>query len=269
MNTDSYYEIGAGHVYCQDYSRAGKLFSFDETYYVSVSDGCSSSKDSDLGARFWAKYLPTLLHALTFEKNIEEEAITKILSDLGEDDYDESYDATMVGALYDKAKDILYYAIIGDGKILFHNKDYLLVESLSFKSNAPYYPTYHIDKARAKGYDEAFGTDYGDLNVNIYSSDDKNILLAQEFKKKLFVKKFENFSKTNYTAVSVTTDGLDTFYNKDTRVSIPLDKVLKEIFPFKNLQGQFVERRMLAFKRFCEKNNWAHFDDISLATMHF
>ena len=48
MVANSYYEIGYDHKVCEDYSLSGQK---DSLLYTVLSDGCSSSENSDVGAR--------------------------------------------------------------------------------------------------------------------------------------------------------------------------------------------------------------------------
>ena len=48
MKADAYFEIGATHLVCQDYALA---FANNEYAYAIVSDGCTSSPNTDIGAR--------------------------------------------------------------------------------------------------------------------------------------------------------------------------------------------------------------------------
>src|ERR1035437_4055613 len=51
MHCDSCLISGKGHPICQDYALCGEV---SGNKFCLVSDGCSSSKDSDMGARFLA-----------------------------------------------------------------------------------------------------------------------------------------------------------------------------------------------------------------------
>ena len=68
-------------------------------------------------------------------------------------------------------------------------------------------------------------------------------------------------------------DGLDSFTQKiQTQTSVinmPIDKfkILKKLLPFKNFKGQFVQRRLNAFKKECVQLGWDHYDDLSIAVM--
>src|ERR1043166_8156900 len=62
MNADATINIGSTHAICQDYAIA-------RGRYVVLSDGCSSSPDTDIGARLLVKALDQSLSTAT---NIEE-----------------------------------------------------------------------------------------------------------------------------------------------------------------------------------------------------
>ncbi|HYO91642.1 MAG TPA: hypothetical protein VEQ40_08400, partial [Pyrinomonadaceae bacterium] len=63
MNADSAFLIGATHAVCQDYAVAGNgtpderaaVSNLQANPYVILSDGCSSSPDTDIGARLLVK----------------------------------------------------------------------------------------------------------------------------------------------------------------------------------------------------------------------
>jgi hypothetical protein len=48
MKADSYFEIGSTHQVCQDYALA---YASDDFAYAIMSDGCTSSLNTDIGAR--------------------------------------------------------------------------------------------------------------------------------------------------------------------------------------------------------------------------
>ncbi len=52
MNTDCFYSIGHSHKVCEDYALSGTIG--DTLAYAVVCDGCSSSKQVDVGARLLA-----------------------------------------------------------------------------------------------------------------------------------------------------------------------------------------------------------------------
>ena len=71
----------------------------------------------------------------------------------------------------------------------------------------------------------------------------------------------------NIKTVSISSDGLDSFM-KDTN---PVDcvGVVRNFVSFKNLKGDFVKRRIKAYRRECEKIQMTHEDDVSMSTISF
>ena len=65
MNADSVFNIGATHAVCQDYviARSGETTfgSPNAGPYIILSDGCSSSPDTDMGARLLVKAMDQTL----------------------------------------------------------------------------------------------------------------------------------------------------------------------------------------------------------------
>jgi len=270
MHLDSYYAIGDGHTFCQDYSLHGEVG--DYAFGV-VCDGCSSSENSDVGARVWAHTLKKILQSKDEinSQQIYERLKTSEIPDI----FDErSLDATIVYFVYDKANDVIHFDIIGDGSIVFLGDDGALVYTVTFPSNAPYYITYERNKNRASEYIETLGNSFGDIRGRYLCWEDGSNTLCGLWKegKKfsdtflLGPAKFKNFSKM-YNGALVTSDGIETFLD-DQKKKIEMKTIYREIANFKNLKGEFVKRRMKAFERKYRKEGWAHFDDISVAAMH-
>ena len=46
MTSDSFFAIGKAHTVCEDYARDGKIPDTERVFAI-VSDGCSSSPDTD------------------------------------------------------------------------------------------------------------------------------------------------------------------------------------------------------------------------------
>src|ERR1035437_403236 len=61
INTDIAFVTGATHKVCQDYARKGESF-------VLLSDGCSSSEDSDFGARILVKVFENTIRFMTYQE---------------------------------------------------------------------------------------------------------------------------------------------------------------------------------------------------------
>jgi len=280
VNSDSYYEIGAGHVFCQDYADHGTFNILGKDYtYAIVSDGCSGSKDSDIGARLLAKSFPMCIRHLLMHKNDLSLANLEI-------EFSETWglkqvyagplgmDATIVAMVYSHADDTLYSFAWGDGKIYYAFKsqnpqgDYL--NDITFKSNAPFYLSYLQDKSRITEYEKAFGLDYANHQGYIITPTNC-VALPESFKsgQKSFSEVYKNASQTLRFA-SVFSDGIDTYQKKDNpNMSMGRHVLFGEIAGYKNFNGEFVKRRMIAFKKQCAKDGWIHYDDVSAATISF
>ena len=55
---------------------------------------------------------------------------------------------------------------------------------------------------------------------------------------------------------------------RDSNEPIPWTDLVDEFTGFKNFEGEFVQRRIAAFKRKCLKEGITHSDDISIAAIH-
>src|SRR5437868_4207156 len=60
MNSDCAFQIGAAHTVCQDYAVAHS----GVPAYAILADGCSSSPDTDIGARLLVKAAQTVIDTL-------------------------------------------------------------------------------------------------------------------------------------------------------------------------------------------------------------
>lgn len=267
MNIDSYYEIGAGHIYCQDYAYTAESKSF---LTAIVCDGCSGSRDSDIGARFWAHRFLEIIEDAPSIKTGFQEYVVKALTDHKNLKHSlESYDATLVAVVYDKFEDTAYSFIFGDGKLIYRGKESHFLVEVIFKNNAPYYLTYHGSVERAAMYEQSFGHDFGEVwSSSISAFGQVNYPEASKKQVKFYTETYPNFSKSGWKSISVATDGIDTFHRRDdANVIMPKHEVINQLLAYKNTNGKFVERRMLAIKKYCEKNGWHHFDDIAIATI--
>lgn len=291
INTDSYYEIGAGHMFCQDYATHGKLILEGKEYhYAVVSDGCSGSKDSDIGARIMAR---AFYHAIRYafllrdeykDENIFENVKSRLLGSINPEILNtlnttlEAFDATVIGTVYDVSADTIYTFGWGDGNVYYRYKDSMPVESksklqgfltsISYVKNAPFYLSYLKDAQREQNYETRFGKMYADIIQHLIL-DTHSVALINDAKsyQKFFFEKFEKAS-TMLTSVSVFSDGVDTYHKTDdVNTVMPKHNVFNQLTQYKTTHGEFVKRRMLMLKKFCNKDGWQHFDDVSAATI--
>jgi hypothetical protein len=283
INTDSYYEIGAGHVYCQDYADSGKFGTSDNLFhYAIVCDGCSGSKDvsgnnyTDIGARLLARKFPKIIKELIAMKAFSAEMIARNIKDsivafafnLGLDI--SAFDATIVAIVYDQGRDELHTFVWGDGKVFIKYKegDTGYLTDITYAKNAPFYLAHQINAERELRYEGLFGIQYADVQGYVVKGDGLVELpeTAKHFQK-VVTETYKDVSKSLAFA-SVFTDGIDTYHKTgDTNILMPRHNVFNQLTQYKNTHGEFVKRRMQMVKKFCEKEGWKHFDDISVATI--
>ena len=155
MNADSAFVIGAAHAVCQDYARAGNNLPAalaantgqSPSPYVIVSDGCSSSPDTDVGARLLAKAAE---QALLAPVKLSVSAITEAHAEAARRALrwakltglsPQAVDATLLTAHL--SGDELIVGCSGDGVIVLESwLGVADVYVISFASGYPLYPSY-------------------------------------------------------------------------------------------------------------------------------
>jgi len=279
MNTDAYYEIGHSHIVCEDYAIAGQV---DNISYAMVSDGCSASKEVDVGARILVHSAKEYLKEwITGNK----ECITNFsLPNLTFSDFylpviypsymtakslglnSTALDATFLIALSDGVTTRVF--AYGDGGIVVRYKSGIIEYfNIEFQSGAPYYMSYAMDKTREEGYRKEFSQpimvrDGKMTNGNI----DENSTPKSYGVHEIYSNTSWRFLEVDFVAVM--SDGINSYENMDTKDKILTAKILTDMTNFKNFNGQFVERRMKSFRKVCQKENIGHYDDISIAALH-
>lgn len=283
MHADFHFTIGNTHKICQDYAKAGNDEGGVGSAYAVLSDGCSSSPDTDIGARHmvlagtenllyeygnevdWAHVAQRAQAAALHSRLLSAACIDATLLSLRqcEECLYEGFRLT--------DKHILA-ALAGDGVLAARRRDgtlqYWVVRCEPGEGGvAPPYPSYLLDPERLRRYISAGhgvttlsefldGELVGAIRKSVHPEDFgwKVILTAAE-----------------YDFVAVLSDGVESFYTKNSsgRVThIPLPEVLRELLAIKNGKGQFVTRRCQRFFRsFCPQNGWVNTDDFSMAAI--
>jgi hypothetical protein len=263
MNADHAYFIGKGHSVCQDYAISGVV---ENGAYAIVSDGCSSSPNTDFGARALAlsgkrtlgiggtNMKADLFGKITID-NVRDIPATLTLSS-------KSLDATLsiVWAL----KKEFGVHMFGDGVFFHKTPTVLRVIKVEFESNAPAYLSYHLDEARKEEYTETIEGAKRVTDSSIYLANPNDIIEVVEDSDP-----FEPFSIKGLVEpgdiVGVLSDGVNTFTNNND--DMDWFDLVRQITEFKSLQGVFVERRLGYLKRQWTKEGITHFDDLSMSAI--
>ncbi|MDM8536844.1 protein phosphatase 2C domain-containing protein [Desulfobacterales bacterium HSG17] len=269
INTDHYFTGKNRHKPCEDYAVSG----MEPLPYAILTDGCSSSPGSHMGA---------MLLCLAAGKHLQKIFANGSLPcepDYKEPDYKDlgksiilqtsflsrfldlpqtALDATLMIAFYKDG--FVHVFVYGDGFVIAQKKEEpepRIVE-ISFETNAPYYLSYQLDKAR----DQQYGIEMNGKKI-IKSQGES---LETGYDSPLFYK----FSAQDFSTIIIASDGLGAFADKmnPEKGLLPESDVIREFTGFKNFNGEFVKRRARRAVNTYEKQSIFNTDDISLAGIH-
>lgn len=275
INVDTFLEIGKTHDICQDYVISG----IDPFPYVIVSDGCSSSKDTDVGARILA------LSARNFITHPKDYFINYFNNETCNGDFlDDMYskmglcvinnaftianimslgieclDATLIISFIIDNK--VYTFLYGDGNVLIKNGSNIRYINVNFPSSAPFYLSYHLNPKRMIQYFDSFDDVKTVSDMDLVG--EKNLFLEEWKCESPIAYKFDISESSTYLVGS---DGLNSFITngivKDTR------ELIQPMLEFKNFNGKFIKKRFKRFILNMGKEGITHFDDISVGGFH-
>lgn len=263
--------IKGNHAICQDYSLT---LSHGDKSVLIVSDGCSNSKDTDIGSRLLCysaksamlgnRYYSSHINnwnTLLYQESLGFQIITdaKMIAACAFNLPCNCLDATLLIGIWDhkqkKGKAFCY----GDGTVIWktNKNDKLNFVNLSYESNAPYYLSYSLNAENKKRYFE----NYGDKNLISVE------VLSEEVNKNFYpYDKYIEFSfDESTTMLALASDGLSSF-EKD-KAAVNISTIIDPFFAFKNTNGEYLKRRVDKYLKQLNKEGYSHYDDISLATL--
>lgn len=290
-STNHYLEIGSSHDDCQDFAISGMLN--QNLAYAILSDGCSQSHDIcrevDFGARLicytarkvlFERFKDTKEFTAAFTQDDIHAILTKT-SGVAEEQrkffglHPSSIDATLLVCLSDgKRHNIIVY---GDGGFVYKRdgEKELIYTNVEFESGAPYYPSYSLNPARMDAYQSSFGgyaVRLQTIKVNDDGSVKRNDLALDNSFSNAFYNQTSFSLEGAIPFVALTSDGVKSFQrpHKDYPEIIQTlepEQVVTKMFGYKNLNGQFAERRMKMMKKEVAEEKWTHYDDVSVAAI--
>lgn len=235
---DVAFRIGSSHTVCEDYAceMGGK---------VALSDGCSGGENTDVGARLLSRVALRLAHGTSETDGIGRQAAIVARST-----------ANLLGS----GKSSLLATLLlarplpegfaawcwGDGFLFFELESGWAGWRVEWPNESPPYPVY-----RSTSEWEGIGT----------------VRALPETKTVPFDGTCFKRDIRAATGVGLLSDGFSSFYYEGDRRPVAEVDVLAELLSFKLYGPGFVQRRMSAFKRRCDKLGWNHYDDISLAVI--
>ena len=279
MNADSAFQLGSTHAVCQDYAVAGACAATAPEAvagapcrpYVILSDGCSSSPDTDVGARLLVKAAERLLresggpHACGLA-GLHAEAARLALSWaelLGLSP--QAVDATLLTAHLDGEE--LVVGCSGDGVVCLQTTGGALdVYAVSYPCGYPVYPAYAHQPARLQALADAGRARKEVTRLRAVSAGER--LRQADVSNGGGPTEVFAVGTAGYRFAALLSDGVQSFFHAGRAEAIPLESVLPELVSFKNTRGAFVGRRMKGFLKDCRQKGWRHADDLSLAALH-
>lgn len=282
FNADAFFAIGKTHMVCQDYARAGRAA--DGRPYVALCDGCSSSPDTDFGARLLAAAAEHRLHTLDLNESIEAhehgilERADQAASILGLPR--RCLDATLLTACYGEGPEGepgVRVSLRGDGVVALRRRDgHFFLYQIEHLRGAPFYLSYDMEPQRRSAYCEEFGDV---ARSRVYFSK-----LAEHRPQDGWIGALTTdfhgrgddwfFRAADYDLVVLMSDGAASFQRlSETTTSrrlegIPLEQVVAHVVDVKSTTGRFLQRRCHKFlSGFCVQNGWQHADDFAAAAV--
>jgi hypothetical protein len=269
MAADSFVYIGKTHRVCQDHAAAGATPG--GLAYAVVSDGCSSSDDTDFGS--WALVRAAQVHLSQQGRLDGVEGILSLAARMaGECWVDRNaLDATLLLAVLQGSR--VEVRAWGDGVVLARRRDGRLeAHRIEYRHGAPAYPSYLLDPERGAAY--LAQTERGLRSVAVHLGNrgawETRTVEAESAPGEPLVLAFD---AAEYDLVGVASDGLSSFQQKLAGgaglAPVPLLDVVPQIMAFKGaMAGEFVVRRMRRFLKDGSGLGWQHDDDIAVAMLH-
>lgn len=254
MHTDAWFAIGDTHVVCEDFALAGR--SPAGQGFAIVCDGCSSSPQTDVGARLLATAARTRLmrDELPEGEVIERAAQASALLQLPP----RALDATLLVALTDEYR--CRVRVFGDGVIAAWRRDGTLqVHRFEHPEGAPPYLSYRLDPDRQAQWARVCSPVLVEHRLGLEPC---TIEHAQP--------PLLCFAREQFTGVLLGSDGLDAFVHVDEGIAhpVPSDEVLGRLARVAHPRGRFLARRGRRFlRRECPRAGWHPTDDVSVAAI--
>lgn len=295
MNSDTFFTGTKTHKVCEDYCRSGQFrWETSNLSYAILSDGCSSSPDTDVGARLLTlatlKTLPFTAIALNSgldgrflqPSKILDYAVAMLDHTLDPDRRPDApaactlnlhcLDATLLVAC--EVPTGVMVSVSGDGFVLARRHDGAAMVHEFDCGGAPTYLSYLWEPERKAAYHVQFGGKRT-ITVRKHTFDPLTSMVVSVHNEWPFLGKADyageaspfytfHLPKTTYDLVLLCSDGIKSFQTPDFQ-TVPVEEVLPHLLSFKSFAGEFVTRRMQSFLKYTD---WQHNDDLGVAGIY-
>lgn len=275
---DAHFSIGKTHRVCEDYARAGLLP--DGRAFAIVSDGCSSSQDTDFGSRLLTVAAQERMIHMGDSYNPEGVVWQALGVARAMRLQHTCLDATLLTLCQKSNGDVVAY-LVGDGALVARRRTgEVEVWRMQFlpgdsRQVGPAYLTYTMEKQRLESYIAqnyhrwmlTYSLD-GVLQETVTGEVSFEDSSDGTFRPLNFWQRM-GFSADDYDYLMVVSDGVESFQVQQSRgvyAPVPFHEVMSYMAAMKSLKGPFVAKRL---KRFLEKTApkllWHHNDDVAAA----
>lgn len=261
VNMDNVFLIGKSHKVCEDYSLSLVV---NDIPFLAVSDGCSSSKDTDIGARILVQRAAANSLLLKANDTQSKEILyrrfgEKVIGDTVEIakamgvEKDALFATLLVAYIY---KDEVVVFIYGDGgfSIRLNGKD--MFYSVHLDSNAPYYLIYDMDAPSRSAYEYHFNQPKHICVLKDGEWSDNRTYYDYPA--------FFRFDLKDVSQLVLTSDGIMSFVSP-LSVNPAIEEAIQEVSKFKNVKGEFLKRRVNKMVEDMKAKGFNHQDDLGMA----
>ncbi|MCP4696279.1 MAG: protein phosphatase 2C domain-containing protein [Gammaproteobacteria bacterium] len=254
--SDHYFTIGRTHRICEDYVVQGAF----PTPFIALSDGCSSSENTHIGARILTMSAKNILEStedwppdyMDFGGKLIDKA-RYVVKKLQLDNC--VLDATlMLAFLYNDSIQVYVY---GDGALLFKDKAGKTgTIEIAFTHNAPYYLSYWHDAERQALYAKHEEKPLAVMNSAHEKAEAEPIAYSTPLR--------FTFPLEKYKFVGIASDGVTQVIDTVLSARVPLDEVARDLLAFEDLEGKFVKDHTERVLRQYENRRRYPADDLSI-----
>lgn len=259
---DSFISIGSSHSICQDYVLIGN----EDDPCIVLSDGCSSSPHTDIGARILCCSAMSNRKRYSVDGNgeayktavIQEASVVSDILKLPI----ECLDCTLLIIRFDSIGFVV--EVIGDGCVVARNRNVTLkTRRVMYKDSMPFYLSYELNIERKNRYEELCMKKYGSTRNKIHENTFCSEIDIDDWP--FYYPSTCYFYPDHYDFIGIMSDGVESFVHSKTGHKISADEIIKKLTLFKNHNGEFIQRRVKRAIKELEAEGYKHYDDISFA----
>lgn len=263
MILDTFRKTAQSKSVCEDFILKGED-------YIILSDGCSSSKNTDFGSRILVhlaeKFLKQAAHVDDIEMyhNIGNKVIiaANMITTLFKDDYD-WLNATLTVMFHRHG--LVHIYMYGDGFIILKDKNgEVSYFEVIFNNNAPYYLNYILDPQKTKNYVKEFNPDLTIISNNDYGKErvenSQYAIPPIDIDLPYSFPVYFKFPLDDFESILISSDGI----SPDTFKGLNLDTFLNDITTYANPVGVVLQRSCKRLFERLTKKGIVNYDDVTI-----